>query len=119
LQQVARATLKSTTRTWNSITTGLLQGGKVSYSNKTEAAITKFSALNKPTWNVRYLSKSPALVGVSKNSWATFISSGVIKGVPTWKPKTARPVLLELGKKGEVISAYTLSAPAVVISANN
>ena len=119
LQQVARATLKSTTRAWNSITTGLLQGGKVSYSNKTEAAITKFSALNKPTWNVRYLSKSPALVGVSKNSWATFISSGVIKGVPTWKPKTATPVLLELGKKGEVISAYTLSAPAVVIAANN
>ena len=119
LQQVARATLKSTTRTWNSITTGLLQGGKVSYSNKTEAAITKFSALSKPTWNVRYLSKSPALVASSKNSWATFISSGVIKGVPTWKPKTATPVLLELGKKGEVISAYTLSAPAVVIAANN
>ena len=119
LQQVARATLKSTTRTWNSITTGLLQGGKVSYSNKTEAAITKFSARSKPTWNVRYLSKSPALVASSKNSWATFISSGVIKGVPTWKPKNATPVILELGKKGEVISAYTLSAPAVVIAANN
>ena len=119
LQQVARATLKSTTRTWNSITTGLLQGGKVSYSNKTEAAITKFSALSKPTWNVRYLSKSPALVASSKNSWATFISSGVIKGVPTWKPKNATPVILELGKKGEVISSYTLSAPAVVIAANN
>jgi hypothetical protein len=119
LQQVARATLKSTTRTWNSITTGLLQGGKVSYSNKTEAAITKFSALSKPTWNVRYLSKSPALVASSKNSWATFISSGVIKGVPIWKPKNATPVILELGKKGEVISAYTLSAPAVVIAANN
>ena len=119
LQQVARATLKSTTRTWNSITTGLLQGGKVSYSNKTEAAITKFSALSKPTWNVRYLSKSPALVASSKNSWATFISSGLIKGVPTWKPKNATPVILELGKKGEVISAYTLSAPAVVIAANN
>jgi hypothetical protein len=119
LQQVARATLKSTTRTWNSITTGLLQGGKVSYSNKTEAAITKFSALSKPTWNVRYLSKSPALVASSKNSWATFISSGVIKGVPTWKPKNATPVILELGKKGEVISAYTLSAPAVVVAANN
>ena len=119
LQQVARATLKSTTRTWNSITTGLLQGGKVSYSNKTEAAITKFSALSKPTWNVRHLSKSPALVASSKNSWATFISSGVIKGVPTWKPKNATPVILELGKKGEVISAYTLSAPAVVIAANN
>ena len=119
LQQVARATLKSTTRTWNSITTGLLQGGKVSYSNKTEAAITKFSALSNPTWNVRYLSKSPALVASSKNSWATFISSGVIKGVPTWKPKNATPVILELGKKGEVISAYTLSAPAVVIAANN
>ena len=119
LQQVARATLKSTTRTWNSITTGLLQGGKVSYSNKTEAAITKFSALSKPTWNVRYLSKSPALVASSKNSWATFISSGVIKGIPTWKPKSASPIILELGKKGEVISAYTLPAPAVAIAANN
>ena len=119
LQQVARATLKSTTRTWNSITTGLLQGGKVSYSNKTEAAITKFSALNKPTWNVRYLSKSNALVASSKNSWATFVSSGVIKGVPAWKPKSAAPVILELGKKGEVISGYTLPAPAVAIAANN
>ena len=119
LQQAARATLKSTTRTWNSITTGLLQGGKVSYSNKTEAAITKFSALNKPTWNVRYVSKSNALVASSKNSWATFVSSGVIKGVPAWKPKSAAPVILELGKKGEVISGYTLPAPAVAIAANN
>ena len=119
LQQVARATLKSTTRIWSSIDTGLLQGGKVSYTNKTEAAITKFSALNKPTWNVRYLSKSSALVASNKSSWATFISSGVIKGISTWKPKNATPVLLELGKKGEVISAYTLPAPAVAIAANN
>ena len=119
LQQVAQATLKATTRTWSSIDSGLLQGGKVSYSNKTEASITKFSALNKPTWNVRYLSKSSALVASNKNSWASFISSGVIKGISTWKPKNATPVLLELGKKGEVISAYTLPAPAVAIAANN
>ena len=119
LQQAARATLKSTTRTWSSIDSGLLQGGKVSYSNKTESAITKFSALNKPVWNVRYLSKSTALVTSGKNSWATFISSGLIKGVPTWKPKAATPVLLELGKKGEVITSYTLTAPAVVIASNN
>jgi hypothetical protein len=119
LQQAARATLKSATRTWSSIDSGLLQGGKVSYSNKTESAITKFSALNKPVWNVRYLSKSTALVTSGKNSWATFISSGLIKGVPTWKPKAATPVLLELGKKGEVITSYTLTAPAVVIASNN
>ena len=75
LQQVARATLKSTTRNWSSIDSGLLQAGKVSYSNKTEAAVTKFSALNKPVWNVRYLSKSTALATASKNSWATFISA--------------------------------------------
>jgi hypothetical protein len=119
LQQVARATLKSTTRSWNSIAPGLLQGGKVSYSNKMEAAITKFSALNKPSWNVRYLSKSPALVTNSKNSWATFTSSGLIKGVPTWKPKIAAPIILELGKKGEVISGCTLPAPAVALASNN
>jgi hypothetical protein len=119
LQQAARATLKSTTRTWSSIDSGLLQGGKVSYSNKTESAITKFSALNKPVWNVRYLSKSTALVTSGKNSWATFISNGLIKGVPTWKPKAATPVLLELGKKGEVITSYTLTAPAVAIASNN
>ena len=119
LQQVARATLKSTTRTWSAIDSGLLQGGKVSYSNKTEAAITKFSALNKPVWNVRYLSKSTTLVASGKNSWATFISSGVIKGIPAWKPKVATPVLLELGKKGEVLTSYTLAAPAVAIGANN
>ena len=119
LQQAARATLKSTTRTWSSIDSGLLQGGKVSYSNKTESAITKFSALNKPVWTVRYLSKSTALVTSGKNSWATFISSGLIKGVPTWKPKVATPVLLELGKKGEVITSYTLTAPAVAIASNN
>ena len=53
LQVVGRATLKSTTRSWSSISAGLLQGGKVSYSNKTEAAVTKFSAISKPTWNVR------------------------------------------------------------------
>ena len=119
LQQAARATLKTTTRTWSSIDSGLLQGGKVSYSNKTESAITKFSALNKPVWNVRYLSKSTALVTSGKNSWATFISSGLIKGIPTWKPKAATPVLLELGKKGEVITSYTLTAPAVAIASNN
>ena len=119
LQQAARATLKSTTRTWSSIDSGLLQGGKVSYSNKTEAAITKFSALNKPVWNVRYLSKSTTLVASGKNSWAAFISSGVIKGIPAWKPKVATPVLLELGKKGEVLTSYTLAAPAVAIGANN
>ena len=87
LQQVARATLKSTTRSWASIDAGLLQGGRVNYSNKTEAAITKFSALGKPVWNVRYLAKSSALVANGSTSWATYTSSGVIKGVPAWKPK--------------------------------
>ena len=119
LQQVARATLKSTTRNWSSIDSGLLQAGKVAYSNKTEAAITKFSALNKPVWNVRYLSKSTALATASKNSWATFVSAGAIKNITAWKPKTSTAVVLELGKKGEILSAYTLSAPAVAISSNN
>lgn len=119
LQEVARATLKNTTRSWVSIDTGLLQAGRVVYSNKQEAAVTKFSALNKPVWNVRYSSKSSALASVSGNTWATFVSAGAIKGVPTWKPKTATSVVLELGKKGEVISAHTLTAPAVAISSNN
>jgi hypothetical protein len=119
LQQVARATLKGTTRNWSSIDSGLLQAGKVSYSNKTEAAITKFSALNKPVWNVRYLSKSTALATASKNSWATFVSTGAIKNITAWKPKTSTGVLLELGKKGELLSAYTLAAPAVAITSNN
>jgi hypothetical protein len=119
LQQVARATLKSTTRNWSSIDSGLLQAGKVAYSNKIEAAITKFSALNKPVWNVRYLSKSTALATTSKNSWATFVSAGAIKNITAWKPKTSTAVVLELGKKGEILSAYTLSAPAVAISSNN
>jgi hypothetical protein len=115
IQQVARATLKSTSRSWDSIDLGLLQGGKVTYSNKTEAAITKFSALSKPVWNVRYLSRSTALVAAGKNSWATFVSSGVIKGIPAWKPKNPTPVVLEFGKKGELVSAYTIASPAVVI----
>ena len=119
VQQVARATLKSTTRTWNSIDSGLLQAGKVNYSNKTEAAITKFSALNKPVWNVRFLSKSAALATTGKNSWATFVSAGAIKNITAWKPKSSTAVLLEFGKKGEILSAYTLAAPAVAISSNN
>ena len=119
LQQVARATLITTSRSWSSIDAGLLQGGRVTYSNKTEAAITKFSALGKPVWNVRYSAKSSALVANGSNSWATYISSGAIKGVPAWKPKAATPVLIEFGKKGEVISSHTLSAPAVAIAANN
>ena len=66
-------------------------------------------------WNVRYLSRSTALVAAGKNSWATFVSSGAIKGISTWKPKNPTPVALELGKKGELINAYTIAAPAVVI----
>ena len=119
LQVVGRATLKSTTRNWSSISTGLLQGGKVTYSNRTEAAITKFSAINKPIWNVRYSAKSSALVASGKNSWASFVSSGQIKSVSAWKPKIPTPVVLELGKKGEVLNSYKLSAPAVVIAVNN
>lgn len=118
VQQVARATLKGTSRTWSSIDQGLLQGGKVTYSNKLEAAITKFSALNKPVWNVRYLSRSTALVAAGKNSWATFVSSGAIKGISNLKPKTPIPVILELGKKAELINAYTIASPAVVIDSN-
>ncbi|NBY82499.1 MAG: hypothetical protein EBV61_04485 [Actinobacteria bacterium] len=118
VQQVARATLKGTSRTWSSIDQGLLQGGKVTYSNKLEAAITKFSALNKPVWNVRYLSRSTALVAAGKNSWATFLSSGAIKGISNLKPKTPIPVILELGKKAELINAYTIASPAVVIDSN-
>ena len=119
LQQVGRATLKSTTRGWDSISTGLLQGGLVKYSNKTEAAVTKFSAIGKPTWNTRYISKSGALVASGTNSWATFISSGAIAGLSTWKPKVPTAVVLQLGKKGEVITAHSLTGTPVAIGRNN
>ena len=119
LQQVARATLKSTTRSWESISAGLLQGGSVKYASKSEAAVTKFSALGKPTWNNRYLANSGALVATGSNSWATFVSSGVIAGVPSWKPKTPSSIVLELGKKGEVISASAISGLPVAIARNN
>ena len=119
LQVVGRATLKNTTRNWSSISNGLLQGGKVSYSNRTEAAITKFSAINKPSWNIRYSAKSSALVASGKNSWTSFISSGPIKSVPAWKPKIPTPVVLELGKKGEALNSYKLSAPAVAMAVNS
>ncbi len=119
LQQVGRATLKSTTRSWDSISTGLLQGGLVRYSNRTEAAVTKFSAIGKPTWNSRYISKSGALVATGTNSWATFVSSGAISGLSAWKPKTPTTVVLQLGKKGEVITAHSLSGTPVAIGRNN
>lgn len=119
LQVVGRATLKNTTRSWSSIGAGLLQGGKVSYSNKTESAITKFSAINNPVWNIRYPAKSSALVASGKNSWASFISSGPIKSVPAWKPKIPIPVVVELGKKGEALNSYKLSAPAVAMAVNS
>lgn len=119
LQQVARATLKGTTRSWDSISTGLLQGGLVKYAKKSEAAITKFSALGKPIWNDRYVASSTALVVAGTNSWTTFVSNGPISGVPTWKPKTATSVVLELGKKGDVLSAYSISGTPVAISRNS
>ena len=119
LQVVGRATLKNTTRSWSSIGAGLLQGGKVTYSNKTESAITKFSAINKPVWNIRYSAKSSALVASGKNSWASFISSGPIKSVPAWKPKIPIPVVVELGKKGEALNSYKLSSPAVAMAVNS
>ena len=119
LQVVGRATLKNTTRSWSSISAGLLQGGKVTYSNKTESAITKFSAINKPVWNIRYSAKSSAIVASGKNSWASFISSGPIKSVPAWKPKIPTPVVVELGKKGEALNSYKLTAPAVAMAVNS
>jgi hypothetical protein len=119
LQQVARATLKSTTRSWDSISAGMLQGGLVKYAKKSEAAVTKFSTLGKPIWNDRYLASSTALVVSGSNSWTTFVSTGAIAGVPSWKPKTPTPVVLELGKKGEVISASAISGIPVAISRNN
>lgn len=119
LEVVARATLKNTIRTWTTIDSGLLQGGAVTYTNKTEAAVTKYSALSKPVWNTRYLSKGAALVASGKNSWATFVSNGLIKGVNTWKPKTPTGVILEFGKKGEVTSAYSLASFPVAIATNN
>ncbi len=119
LQVVARAVLRNTSRGWSSIGTGLLQGGIVRYSNKTEAAITKYSSLNKPSWNTRYLSRSTALVATGTNSWVTFISAGAIPGLRTWKGKPAAPVLLQLGKKGEVISAASFTGTPVAIARNN
>jgi hypothetical protein len=119
LQQVARATLKSTTRSWDSISTGLLQGGLVKYAKKSEAAVTKFSALGKPIWNDRYPANSSALVAAGTNSWTTFISTGAITGVPSWKPKVPTAVILELGKKGEVITASSISGSPVAIARNN
>jgi len=119
LQQVGRATLKGTTRSWDSISAGLLQGGLVKYSNKSEAAVTKFSAIGKPTWNTRFLSRSTALVASGTNSWVTFISNGAIPGLKTWKPKTPATVVLQLGKKGEVVSANSLSGAPVAIGRNN
>ena len=56
---------------------------------------------------------------MGKNAWVTFVSSGAITGVPSWKPKNPTPVLLGLGKKGEVVAPFTLTAPAVAIEANN
>ena len=119
LQQVGRATLRSTTRSWESVSTGLLQGGLVKYSNKSEAAVTKFSAIGKPTWNTRYPSKSSALVASGTNSWVTFVSNGAITGVSAWKPKTATTVVLQLGKKGEVLTAHSLTGAPVAIGRNN
>jgi hypothetical protein len=119
LQVVARAVLRNTSRGWSSIGAVLLQGGIVRYSNKTEAAVTKFSAINKPSWNSRYLSRSTALVATGTNSWVTFISAGAIPGLRTWKGKPAAPVLLQLGKKGEVISAASFTGTPVAIARNN
>lgn len=119
LQVVARAVLRNTSRGWSSIGAGLLQGGIVRYSNKIEAAVTKFSALNKPSWNTRYLSRSTALVATGTNSWVTFVSAGAIPGLRTWKPKAAAPVLLQLGKRGELISAASFTGTPVAIARNN
>ena len=81
--------------------------------------MTKFSALNKPSWNSRYLARSTALVATGTNSWVTFISAGAIPGLRTWKGKPVAPVLLQLGKKGELISAASFTGTPVAIARNN
>ncbi|CAB4606249.1 unannotated protein [freshwater metagenome] len=58
-------------------------------------------------------------MATGSNSWTTFISNGLIAGVPAWKPKIASAVLLQLGKKGEVITATSFSGTPVAIGRNN
>ena len=39
--------------------------------------------------------------------------------MPSWKPKVPTAVILELGKKGEVITASAISGSPVAIDRNN
>ena len=47
------------------------------------------------------------IVKSSRSIWKSFISSGAIQGLPSWKPKIATPVLIRYSlKTGAVVSAY-------------
>jgi hypothetical protein len=42
------------------------------------------------------------------NVFKSYLSSGAIKGIPSWKPKSAIPVIIKYTKKGTLLSASYL-----------
>ncbi len=117
IKKVVRSFLPKTKRSWESAPASLLLGGFARTSTLSQATITKFDTSEKPIWNLRISSPSPALtVGAD----AIFLSDSKIPGLPNWKPKKPTALLLTFSAKGVITAGSSLQGflPPLMISAN-
>ncbi len=117
IKKIVRSSLPKTKRSWESAPVSLLLGGFARTSTLSQATITKFDTSEKPIWNLRISSPSPALtVGAD----AILLSDSQIPGLPNWKPKKPTALLLTFSAKGVITAGSSLQGflPPLMISAN-
>lgn len=109
LTSVQRSTDVKANRAWRSASPTLLLGGN---SNST-AVITKFGSNFTPTWTDRYPSNGSALTAtVGKVNYGSFISTGAIKALPSWKLKNVA-LVLTFDSKGLISAANYVNTPQI------
>jgi hypothetical protein len=93
----------------------LLLGG----NSNTTAVITKFNNNFAPIWTDRYPSTGSAFTAaIGKFNYGAFISTGVIKALPSWKRKGL--LVLTFDSKGQITAAsYVNTSQINDFSANS
>ena len=74
-------------------------------------SFTSFNADAKAPAKVAAITTIPAGLNIVKS----YLSSGAIKGIPTWKPKSAIPVIIKYTKKGALVSANYLQGSVLKV----
>ena len=96
------------------ITGEIYLANKSSYFSLLMSTSGAFSALDT---NVKAPPKAPAITTIPAglNVVKSYLSSSTIKGIPTWKPKSAIPVIIKYTKKGALVSANYLQGSTMKV----